>query len=163
MLLWAGGVTWVIILMDDPWPATETKLSYRRRFVFFMFASVATELKCLRTSSKNMCGFSIWIPVLFFLWFTVASSVLFHYVHFDSNGDGWCNLMYLDLNGDLQSLWKLFWVTVYYPSLQFVINYPLAATLRVSPVAFKPLNNMCNCSHGNIKLSGGVTLRHLTP
>lgn len=71
--------------------------------------------------------------------------------------------MYLDLSGDLQSLWKLFWVTVYYPCLQFVINYPLAATWRVSPVALKLLNNMCNCSHGNVKLPGEVTLTHLPP
>lgn len=70
--------------------------------------------------------------------------------------------MYLDLSSDLQSLWKLFWVTVYYPSLQFVINYPLAATSRVSPVEPKLLN-MCDCSHGNIKLPGEVYLRHLTP
>lgn len=50
--------------------------------------------------------------------------------------------MYLDLSVDLQSLWKLFRVTVYYTSLQFLINYPVAATAWVSSVDLKVLNNM---------------------
>ena len=46
---------------------------------------------------------------------------------------------------------------LYYPSLQFVIHFPLAATSRevgYSPLDLKLLNNMCNCSHRNIKLLG---------
>lgn len=50
--------------------------------------------------------------------------------------------MYPDLSVDLQSLWNLFQVTAYYPSLQFFINYPLAATSGVIPVDLKLLNKM---------------------
>lgn len=57
--------------------------------------------------------------------------------------------MYLDLSVDLQSLWKLFRVTVYYPFLQFLINYPVAATAWVSPAGLKVQNDMhmgtCSC------------------
>ena len=51
----------------------------------------------------------------------------------------------------------LFGYHSYYPSLHFVINFPHAATSRevgYSPLDFKLLNNMSNCSHMNIKLLG---------
>lgn len=42
-VLFCARVIWVIILLGDPWPLTETKLSYGCTFVFFTFASVNTE------------------------------------------------------------------------------------------------------------------------
>ena len=57
---------------------------------------------------------------------------------------------------------------MYYPSLQFVFNFPLATTSKevgCSPKDPKLLNNICNFSHSSIKLLGdgliGFTLNML--
>lgn len=150
MLLWAGGATRVVVLLDDPWPATKMKL--------FLHMQVCILHVCIwgHGAEFQLCFFLF----AFSSMSSWSSSITFTLAQMGTDG---LNLMHLDLSGDLQSLWKLFWVTVHYPSLQFVINYPPAATSRVRPVAPKLLNNMCNCSHGNIELPGEVTLGPLTP
>ena len=69
----------------------------------------------------------------------------------------WCPLNLVFTTNLFGCCSRLFGYHSYYPSLQFVINFPLATTSRevgYSPVDLKLLNNMCNCSHRNIKLLG---------
>ncbi len=78
---------------------------------------------------------------------TLAQTVM------DGAIDPWCTLT-LEFTSNLFGS-CLFGYHLYYLSLRFDINFPLEATSRevgYSPVDLKLLNNMCNCSHRNIKL-----------